>query len=369
MSRADGQHASGRSVLLTAFLATLPGPALAQVELLSRALSTADTAGGESVLPSGSYGLPCCAVSATGRYVVFLSNASDLVTGQVDANEGQDVFLRDVTSGATLLVSHSSTSPLRAGNGVSTGATLSADGRYVVFESRATDLVAGASDLNNSPDVFLFDRETGVLSLVSHRAIGSDLSGSGASESPVISADGGYVAFASKAADLVVGQTDTGGQSDVFLFERSTETMRLASHAAGTPTTAGNGASGSPALSGDGTFVAFGSGATDLLAGQTGSGVFLFDRTTGQNTLASHRTGAPTDGVAGSLRGLSQDGRYLVFATVQSLSGPGTDGPGLYRFDRLTDTTVRVAGTSQGYGLGSAVMSADGRWDGLRERR
>ena len=111
-----------------------------RVELVSRSVSPPLTAGGESTLNQDAGGQPCCSVSGDGRYVVFVSDASNLVPGQADANDARDVFLRDLNLGTTTLVSHSTGSPLRAGNGESFYPTVSADGRYVAFQSAATDL-------------------------------------------------------------------------------------------------------------------------------------------------------------------------------------------------------------------------------------
>jgi Tol biopolymer transport system component len=147
--------------------------------------------------------------------------------------------------------------------------SLSADGRYLVFTSTAENLAPGQVEGNlNQDDVFLFDRVTGGVTLVSHAAGAPATTAAGTSDSPVISADGAWVAFRSNAPNLVPGQADGSGLTDVFLFERGTGALSLVSRAAGTATTAGNGASGPPTISDDGGFVAYPSLCTNLVVGQ-----------------------------------------------------------------------------------------------------
>ena len=144
---------------------------------------------------------------------------------------------------------------------------LSADGRYLAFLSRATDLVTGQTDTNGGPDVFLFDRMAGTVTLVSHAAGAPATAGSGASDRLALSADGTHLAFASQATNLVAGQTEANGGSDVFLFERNLGSVTLASRSAASATTTGNGPSGQlffPRISADGRVLAFDSGADDL---------------------------------------------------------------------------------------------------------
>ena len=148
-------------------------------------------------------------ISADGRYVAFHSSASNLVAG--DANGSQDVFVRDLQSGTTTLVSVADGGG--AGNNSSYYPSISADGRYVAFWSYASNLVAG--DTNNRPDVFMRDVQSDTTTLVSV----ADGGGAGNFDSyyPSISADGRYVAFWSYASNLVAG--DTNGRTDVFLHE------------------------------------------------------------------------------------------------------------------------------------------------------
>src|SRR5437867_9901852 len=156
------------------------------------------------------------AISADGRFVAFVSYASDLVSGDTNANS--DVFVRDLKTGTTTLVSVNSAGT-GSGNGRSGGNSgtfgglvISPQGRFVAFVSDATDLVA--NDANGNSDVFVRDLKAGTTTLISVNSAGTG-SGNGSSDSPVISADGRFVAFVSDATDLTAN--DANGNSDVFV--------------------------------------------------------------------------------------------------------------------------------------------------------
>ncbi|PYU86903.1 MAG: hypothetical protein DMG08_29045, partial [Acidobacteria bacterium] len=139
----------------------------------------------------------------------FLSGASDLVAS--DTNFNIDVFVRDLKTGTTTLVSVNSAGT-GSGNSDSSANVMSADGRFVAFHSGASDLVP--SDTNGTEDVFVRDLKTGATTLVSVNNAGTG-SGNSFSDSPVISADGRFVAFRSGASNLVAN--DTNGNFDVFV--------------------------------------------------------------------------------------------------------------------------------------------------------
>src|ERR1035437_840173 len=155
-------------------------------------------------------------ISPDGRYVLFASTANNLLVITNDTPiparfpAPLNVFLRDRTNGTTTLVSVNLTGTA-GGNGDSLPMGLSTNGLYAVFESSASDLVAG--DTNNVTDVFVRDMVTGTTLLVSVSTNG--LVGNGASRSPAMTPDGRYVAFVSAANNLVAG--DTNGIPDVFV--------------------------------------------------------------------------------------------------------------------------------------------------------
>lgn len=237
-------------------------------------------------------------LSADGRFVAFPSPATNLVAG--DTNDRQDVFLRDRHSGVTERVSV--TSAGAQANSDSAGGVVSADGRFVAFESAASNLVPG--DTNGRTDVFVRDRRTGVTRSTS-------AGGNSDSISPSISDDGRYVAFTSFASNLAPG--DANDNPDVFVYDVWTGATRPVSVSpAGTP---GDAASFHVSLSGDGRLAAFSSLATNLAPGDTGGqqDIFVRDLRHGATQVVSvSATGAPGDGLS-QLPALSPDGRFVVF--------------------------------------------------------
>ncbi len=275
--------------------------------------ASVDTAGGDSDGPSGNP-----SISADGRYVAFDSWATDLVVG--DGNATGDVFVRDLQTNTTTRASVDTTG---GDSDFGSGApSISADGRYVAFESWATDLVAG--DGNGWQDIFVRDRQTNTTTRASVDTLGGDPDGW--SQDPAISADGRYVAFHSFATDLVVG--DGNGATDVFVRDLQTNTTTRASvdTAGGDP----DSWSDRPSISADGRYVAFESGATDLVAGD-GNGaadVFVRDRQTNTTTRLSVDT-AGGDSDAGSYNpSISADGRYVAFDSLATDLVAG-DGNGM----------------------------------------
>jgi Tol biopolymer transport system component len=254
-------------------------------------------------------------VSADGRYVVFLSYASDLVTN--DTGGGADVFLRDLQAGVTTLVSRNRQGT-RSGDAESTDAVISADGRYVAFTSYASDLVAG--DTNLARDVFLFDRIAGTTTLISANRFGTG-SGNDESFAPSISTDGRRVAFESRAHDLVPNDVN-GRLADVFVRDVITGATTLVSlDCAGTRS--GNDQSFAPRIAGDGLSVVFSSQASDLTSGEFGGGVhpqlFRRDLTTGRTELIS-RNLAQTGGANHDCfePAISFQGAVIAFASHAS---------------------------------------------------
>ncbi|HEV2856582.1 MAG TPA: hypothetical protein VHC97_27595 [Thermoanaerobaculia bacterium] len=287
------------------------------------------------------------AVSADGRYVAFASYSDQLVPAQVDGGaENLDAFLYDRVTGEMLLVSHASTSQ-RHDRGIfdPAGIALSADGRYVAFSSEATDLVPGQVDTNGELDVFVFDRVTSLIALASHRHDSATTAGSqgapSVSGAPKLSADGRFVVFQSRAVDLVAGQTDLPGTTDVFLYDQTSRSVTLVSRTRASASTAGSFESFSPALSADGGVAAFLSQATNLGEGQADPygfvDLFLYERTSGEITSPSRRDPSlprPLTSVYPSfLGGLSADGRSVVFENLNTI----------FLRDTVTDTTTLLS--------------------------
>src|SRR5437867_1684115 len=151
-------------------------------------------------------------LSATGRWVAFASGATNLVAG--DTNAATDIFVHDRKTGQTVRVAVDSAGS--QGNDSSFDPSISANGRWVAFDSLATNLVAG--DTNAATDIFAHDRKTGETVRVSVDSAG--IEGNGDSSDPSLSATGRWVAFQSFATNLVAG--DTNEASDVFVHDRRT---------------------------------------------------------------------------------------------------------------------------------------------------
>ncbi|HEV3363453.1 MAG TPA: hypothetical protein VG795_04820, partial [Acidimicrobiia bacterium] len=256
-------------------------------------------------------------VSGDGKLVVFESAASNLekptVLGKsTDTNKTKDVFVRDLIANTTTRVSVSTDG--NQGTGDSVRPSISADGRYVAFQSEA---VLQSDDTNKKTDVYLHDLETKDTTRVSIGPGGAE--GNAGSFSPSLSADGGVLSYWSNASNFVSGDGNKVG--DVFVFNRRDgNTTRIS---VGQDEEGGDGMSSDPAISPDGRHVAFWSGATNLVPDDTNGkrDIFLFDRDAG--TLV--RVSVADDGTQG-------DG--------DSFSPNIGSGGGLVAFDSSAKTLV-----------------------------
>jgi hypothetical protein len=305
-------------------------------------------------------------ISANGRFVAFESVASDLVENNNDTNGNSDVFVRDLKTGATTLVSVNSAGT-GTGNHESLVWDISVDGRFVAFQSDASDLVA--NDTNGSmSDVFVRDLKTGTTILVSVNRAGT-ASGNFSSRQPAMSADGRFVAFASFASDLVAN--DTNGTENIFVRDLRTGTTALVSvNSTGTDT--GDMSSFNPAISADGRFVAFESDASDLVANDTNgtADAFVRDRKTGTTTLVSVNSAGTGSGNRESfVWDISADGRFVAFTSFASdlVTNDTNDTGDVFVRDLKTGTTTLASVNRAGTGSGNEesldlAISANGRF-------
>ncbi|MBM7171213.1 RICIN domain-containing protein [Streptomyces sp. G44] len=353
--------ADGRRVAFVSPAADLvPGDTNGHSDVFVRDLQTGTTqrvsvtdSGGQ-----GNSGSSEVSISADARYATFESDSSNLVPG--DTNRHGDVFVRDLQAGTTERVSV--TSGGIQGDFGASGPSISADGRYVAFESFSRDLVP--EDVNNEWDVFVRDRQTGTTRAVSETGEGND--GYDNSTQPSISSDGGHIVYLSNSARLVPG--DTNNQTDVFVWDRqSGATERVSVSANGSQ---GNGYATLPSISADGRHVAFGSHASNLVTGDTNGkeDVFLRDRRTGTIERVSlsggggQSNGYTTDPV------VSDNGRYVAFASnATNLLRRDTNGvEDVFVRDRETGATHRVSSSGSGIEAdGPSLfpsMSGDGRF-------
>ena len=215
-------------------------------------------------------------ISGDGRYVAFGSAASNLVSGD-NTKPTEHIFLYDTVANSTRRVSVSTGGT--QGNSYSYSPSISGDGRYVAFGSAASNLVSG--DTNSTGDVFLYDTVATTTRRVSVGTSGTQ--GNNESRSPSISADGRYVAFQSYASNLVSG--DTNDTPDIFVYDTVANTTRRVSvDSNGTQSNQVSYLyRDAPSISADGSRVAFRSDATNLVSGDTNnaSDIFLYDRTSG----------------------------------------------------------------------------------------
>lgn len=252
-------------------------------------------------------------MSTDGRYVVFESYAANLVAG--DTNGQVDIFVRDTELDTTERI-NLSTAGVQT-NDYSFSPKISADGNFVVFASWATNLVA--NDTNAGPDIFVRDLVNNVTVRVSVKTDGTQANG--ASMNPTINWNGTAVAFASDATNLVTfgtGSDDTNGFRDIFVHVMSTGDTRLESrNGSGV---LGNGNSSNPVFSGNSTYVVFQSNATNLVGGDTNGATDIFSRIPSAGT--TDRLSVDTNGVQANGDSInpqnSTDGRFIVFLSYAS---------------------------------------------------
>lgn len=320
--------------------------------------STTSLASVSSTGEQGNFNSGVPSISADGRFVAFDSFASNLVPG--DTNDHGDVFIHDRQEEATTRVSVSSSGV--QGNGTSVYPTISGDGRFVAFISYATNLVPG--DTNGQGDLFVHDRQTGATTRVSVAS-----SGAQANQSSLwhhLSFDGRFVTFETHASNLVSG--DTNADDDIFVHDRLTATTTRVS-----VTTSGaqaNNQSGSPSVSADGRLVAFGSHASNLVAGDTNAyyDVFVHDRQTGATTRVSVSSTGVQGNSASILPAISADGRFVTFTSSAPnfVTGDTNNRGDIFVHDRHTGEITRVSVSSSGAQADgssqSSSVSADGRY-------
>jgi len=305
-------------------------------------------------------------LSANGRYVVFSSMATNLVAGV----SGLQVYRHDRAAGVTALVSVSKTGTPSMAGGLA--ASVSADGRFVAFASPGNDLVNG--DTNNAIDIFLRDMVAGTTAMVSATQTGAPADLGAIANSVAgkreISDDGRFVAFASTATNLVL--TPNNGKAQVYVKDMLTGLVTRASVDA--TNAAGDDTSSAPALSGNGRVVAFLSQAANFSPLSTSHTTQLFarDLEAGTTILESVTTaGAPVLQQAVSAAALSFDGRFMAFESRAQLDARDKDIGTLDVFlrDRALHTTVLASLSSlavAGADSRGPSISADGRWVGFQ---
>ncbi|MDQ3878593.1 MAG: PKD domain-containing protein, partial [Actinomycetota bacterium] len=278
-----------------------------------------------------------------GRYVAFRSAANNLVSG--DTNNVPDIFIRDLQTQTTSRISIS-TNGVQANDTSERQIAISSDGRYVAFESYASNLHPW--DQNGDWDVFLRDRTQGSTTIVS---VGlSGFSGNLGSYYPVMSQDGRYVAFQAWASNLVSG--DTNSKPDVFLRDLATATtVRVSTTGSGIE---GNDLSDAPSMSPDGRYVAFRSYSTNLVTGDTNAqpDAFLKDTLNGTLSRVSVASGGNQGNGATYHSAISNSGPIVAFESSASnfVSTKDTNG--------VQDVFTRDVASSQTQGITTMTNAA-----------
>lgn len=282
-------------------------------------------------------------LSADARYLVFSSNASNLVRN--DTNEAGDVFVHDRQTGKTTRVSINSSG--EEANSSSTVLAMSPDARYVVFASTATNLVPGVRD--GTLHAFVRDRETEETTIASVSSTGEPANaGVWVAFVGAVSADGRYVAFDSKATNLV--DDDTNASLDVFVHDRQKgETTRVSISSDGVE---GDQSSAYPAMSADGRYVAFASRATNLVKNDANGvrDIFVHDRETAETTRVSITIDGQEADDDSRYPAISGDGRYVVFNSLATniVEGDTNETWDVFLYDRWTGRMERVSVSSDG---------------------
>lgn len=317
------------------------------------------SSGAQANGPSGT-----SATSGDGRYVAFWSEATNLTAS--DTNGVMDVFVKDMLSGSTTIVSADTVDA--HGDAASDMPAIADEGRFIAFRSAATNLVAG--DTNGKLDVFVRNTGTGTTTMASSSSSGAPGNAdSSDAYPPSISGDGRYVAFESAASNLVPG--DTNGQRDIFVKDlESGETRRVSETADGV---GGNGSSLYASISDNGRFVLFRSSAGNLVPEDTlmcdtvnCSDIFLKDLETGALTWVSTDVAGSGANAASWDPALSGDGRYAAFSSDATNLAPDSGNGGFDVFVKGISTGAVYLVSKNGDGRAGdgwsigPYLSADG---------
>ena len=325
------------------------------ISLVRAQVSGPLTAASTTPLPgtTGGSGSYSPSFSADGRFLVFTSRANNLVTK--DSNTiWLDVFVRDLLNGTTTLVSVNR-SGTGGGNGNSFNPTISSNGQFIAFETAASNLIAG--DTNGVNDIYVRDMIAQIITLASVNTNG--VAGNGVSRFPVITSDGHRVAFESTAADLVID--DTNSLKDIFVRDLQAGTIIIVSKGTQIST---NGFE-SPSISADGQWIAFASvSGLSFSNPNRKSDVFVTDLTRGTTISASSNLNSLATTVRSFNPTLSADGKFVVFQSTLRTSG--ATATNLYQYDLQLLATTLIS--SNVWMEGVPEMTPDGRFVAFESR-
>jgi len=339
-SGASSVSADGRYIAFQSLATNLVSPSGIDSQIFVRDRLTGATTL-VSAGPGGTYGDSNSydpGISGDGRYIGFESQATNLVS---PASSGTQVFVRDTQAGTTAMVSVDASGV--QGNADSFNASLSADGRYIAFQSPATNLVSPPTSGNH---IFVRDTQAGTTALASVNASGVPCDGY--SSNPSISPNGRYVSFESWSTNLV-SPPSNGTYSQIFVHDMQTGVNRLASKGPGG--SEGNANSEYSSISADGLHVTFHSTATNLVSPATGGTlqVFMYDGLSDAVTLVSVNTSGSEGNNISRFPCISADGRYVAFYSwVTDLVSPATSGVQVFVRDMQAGVTTLVSMNASG---------------------
>jgi len=355
----------------------LPGDTNGRIDIYRKDLNTGSVARvtvelkGPDPTPDGNPNEDCTnpTITPDGRFVIFESSAEDLVDG--DGNGNTDIFIRDMNLTVFDPLNPSFTVPpisrvsvnTTGGdpNSISFHGSVSDDGRYVVFQSFADNLVAG--DTNFGSDIFVRDTLFNITIRVNTDVSGNEADAFSFSSNPVISGDGSTVAFDSDASNLVT--TDFNGFRDVFVKRWLAVIPDVTRVSVEGPADDdgdldgdefdldnANGESGSPSLSETGRFVAFVTDATDLIRGDSGlaADVYIRDVLLGVSRRCSVTTLGGEASQASNEPQVSRDGRWVVFQsnTPDLVQGDTNNAEDIFLRDTVSNITIRISVATYG---------------------
>ncbi|MDX6257475.1 MAG: hypothetical protein QOJ11_3809 [Frankiales bacterium] len=297
--------------------------------------------------------------SANGQFVAF--SGSSALAGN-DSNGVNDVFLRDRTAGTTIRLSSNALGA--AGNGASTDVSISADGRFVAFDSLASDLVTG--DTNNRQDVFVYDRMSALLSRVSVSDTATQ--GDKASLLPAISGNGQYVAFISNSTNLIGSETNPAYNLYVRDLVNNTTTRVSRATTGGFPV--GSNSAVPPSISFDGRLIGYTSDAGNIVAGDTNgvNDALVYNQVAGTTTLVSLGQGGVLGNGASASPVFSKDDRYAAFQSDASnlVAGDTNGKTDIFVRDLVGGTTTRLSVADNGSQANDASTGPSISDDGTR---
>lgn len=341
--------------------ATVPGS--------NEAVDMNDTGGTPTNVYDDPAGGGAQSISQNGRYIVFESDADNLVSSPTIEDSYYQIYLRDRYSDTTTLISQNSSND--PGNASSTDPQISANGRYIVYVSGASNLVSSPYDGGGYNHVFIYDTQTGTTQWVDQVSDGPSYSDGNASY-PTVSADGNYVVFEyySYDSDNLVNSPSLSAYTD-YIFEKNMSTGAISLVSIGTDDSAPNASSGDPAIDCAGDQVVYDSEASNIVSdgGSGHSDVYLVNMMSGTTTDITDGANANSWVYSNTSGSISCDGEYIgVTSDASNLSDANTTNgyQNAFEYNRINGDFVLLSQSSDSTEANSGsyepTLSDDGRY-------